>query len=364
MSYRLLRPLLFLAEPEQAHGWALAALRRVDRLGSGRLHRASALAPLMSNLRGGASDMPSETPVELLGLRFPNRVGLAAGFDKDATCVDGIGALGFGFIEVGTVTPRPQAGQPKPRVFRIPSAEALVNRMGFPNEGAARVAERLMRRQYRGIVGVNIGKNADTPLERAIDDYLSSLETLHAVADYIAVNVSSPNTAGLRDLQETERLAPILSALLESRERLEKRSNRRVPLLVKLSPDLGEPALAACAQLISDSGIDGVIATNSTVSRQYVSGLPHSSESGGLSGAPLRHLSLHVVRQLRQRLGPQFPIIGVGGIHNAQTAVEMRLAGADLVQIYTALVYDGPRVVGDLRRALAPVVTSQVAVAY
>jgi len=158
MSYRLLRPLLFLTEPEQAHGWALAALRRVDRLGSGRLHQAGALAPLLSNLRGGASDLPPEAPVELLGLRFPNRVGLAAGFDKDATCVDGIGALGFGFIEVGTVTPRPQAGQPKPRVFRIPSAEALVNRMGFPNEGAARVAERLMRRQYQGIVGVNIAR--------------------------------------------------------------------------------------------------------------------------------------------------------------------------------------------------------------
>ncbi len=364
MSYRLLRPLLFLAEPEHAHRWALEALRRVERLGSGRLHRAGALAPLLSNLRGGADRLPTENPVELLGLRFSNRVGLAAGFDKDASCVDGLGALGFGFLEVGTVTPRPQAGQPRPRLFRVPAAEALINRMGSPNDGAARVAERLMRRQYQGIVGVNIGKNADTPLDRAVDDYVTGFEMLHAVADYVAVNVSSPNTSGLRDLQEAERLAPILSALLESRERLEKRSQRRVPLLVKLSPDLGETALGACSTLIRSSGIDGVIATNSTVSRQYVSGLPGSSETGGLSGAPLRHLSLHVVRQLRQRLGPQFPIIGVGGLCNAQAAIEMRVAGADLVQIYSALVYEGPRIVSDLRHALAPAPATPVTFGY
>ena len=355
MSYRLLRPLLFLADPERAHAWALEALRRVDRLGAAQAHhRAGALAPLLSSLRGGADALPPETPVELLGLRFPNRVGLAAGFDKDADLRRGLGGLGFGFIEVGTVTPRPQAGQPKPRLFRLAAAEALINRMGFPNDGAARVAERLMRRKYGGIVGVNIGKNADTPLERAVDDYVACLEALHAVADYVAVNVSSPNTAGLRELQDTERLAPILAALLECRARLEKRSSRHVPLLVKLSPDLSEGALTACTTLIQGSGLDGVIATNSTLSRQYVSGMPHAAEAGGLSGAPLRHLSLHVVRQLRQRLGPKFPIIGVGGVHNAQTATEMRVAGADLVQVYTALVYDGPRIVTDLRRALAP----------
>ena len=364
MSYRLLRPLLFLAEPEQAHAWAIEALRRFERFGSGGLHRAGALAPLLSTLRGGADTLPTETPVELLGLRFPNRIGLAAGFDKDARCVDGLGALGFGFIEVGTVTPRPQGGQPKPRLFRVPAAEALINRMGFPNDGAARVAERLMRRQYQGIVGVNLGKNTDTPLDRAVDDYVSGLETLHSVADYVAVNISSPNTAGLRELQDAERLAPILTALLESRERLEKRSNRRVPLLVKLSPDLSEMALSACSALIRSSGIDGVIATNSTVSRQYVSGLPGANETGGLSGAPLRHLSLHVVRQLRQRLGPQFPIIGVGGLCNAQAAIEMRVAGADLVQIYTALVYEGPRIVSDLRHALAPPPAAPVASGY
>lgn len=356
MSYRLLRPLLFLADPEQAHSWALAALRRIDRLGSGKLHRAGALAPLLAGLRGGAeAALPPETPLELLGLRFPNRLGLAAGFDKNATCVEGLGALGFGHIEIGTVTPRPQDGQPKPRVFRIPATEALINRMGFPNDGAARVAERLMRRQFPGIVGVNIGKNADTPLDRAVEDYVECFEMLHAVADYVAINVSSPNTAGLRDLQAAERLAPILDGLLESRQRLEKRSHsRRVPLLVKLSPDLAEPALAACSDLIRDSGIDGVIATNSTLSRQYVSGLPNASQNGGLSGGPLRHLSLHVVRQLRQRLGPGFPIIGTGGINSAQAAIEMRIAGADLVQVYTALVYEGPGLVTALRRALAP----------
>jgi dihydroorotate dehydrogenase len=354
MSYRLLRPLLFLAEPERAHGWALEALRRVERLGAARAHhRAGAMALRLSSLRG-ADELPDEPPVELLGLRFPNRVGLAAGFDKNATCVDGLGALGFGFIEVGTVTPRPQDGQPKPRVFRLPAAEALINRMGFPNDGAARVAERLMRRKYPGIVGVNIGKNADTPLERAVDDYVAGLETLHAVADYVAVNISSPNTVGLRELQDAERLEPLLTALLETRARLEKRSSRHVPLLVKLSPDLSEEGLTACTALIRRSGIDGVIATNSTVSRQYVSGLANAQQAGGLSGAPLRHLSLHVARQLRQRLGPQFPIIGVGGIHDAQTALEMRVAGADLVQLYTAMVYEGPRIVTELRRALAP----------
>lgn len=365
MSYRLLRPLLFLADPERAHAWTLEALRRLDRVGtSGDLHKAGALAPLVSNLRGGAADLPPEPPVELLGLKFPNRVGLAAGFDKNATCIDGIGALGFGFIEVGTVTPRPQDGQAKPRVFRLPAAEALINRMGFPNEGVARVAERLLKRKYRGIVGVNIGKNADTPLERAADDYIACLEQLHAVADYIAVNVSSPNTAGLRDLQDADRLAPMLAALVERRAAIERKSSRHVPLLVKIAPDLTEPALAACISMIQQSGIDGVIATNSTVSRQYVAGLLHASEPGGLSGAPLRHLSLHVVRQLRTRLGPQFPIIGVGGINTPQAALEMRVAGADLVQVYTALVYEGPRLVTELRRALAPPPAMPVAVAY
>jgi dihydroorotate dehydrogenase len=364
MSYRLLRPLIFLAEPERAHGWGLAALRRLERLETGRLHQASAVAPLLANLRGAAADLPPEPPVELLGLRFPNRVGLAAGFDKNASCVDGLGSLGFGFLEVGTVTPRPQPGQPKPRVFRLPAAESLINRMGFPNEGAARVAERLLRRKYRGIVGVNIGKNADTPLERATDDYLACLDALHAVADYVAVNISSPNTAGLRDLQEAERLAPMLEALLERRATLEKSARRRVPLLIKIAPDLTEPALAAIIGLVQRSGIDGVIATNSTVSRQYVSGLEHASEPGGLSGAPLRHLSLHVVRQLRQRLGPGFPIIGVGGVNSPQAALEMRVAGADLVQLYTALVYEGPRIVTDLRRALAPQPATPSVVSY
>ncbi|MCU0761022.1 MAG: quinone-dependent dihydroorotate dehydrogenase [Steroidobacteraceae bacterium] len=364
MSYRLLRPLVFLADPERAHGWGLEALRRLERLESGRLHKASALAPLLASLRGGAADLPPEAPVELLGLRFPNRVGLAAGFDKNATCVDGLGALGFGFVEVGTVTPRPQPGQAKPRVFRLPSAEALINRMGFPNEGAARAAERLRHRQYRGIVGVNIGKNADTPLDRATDDYLACLDTVHAVADYVAVNISSPNTAGLRDLQEADRLAPMLDALLERRAELAKTNGREVPLLVKIAPDLTEPAIAAIVGLIQRSGLDGVIATNSTVSRQYVGGLEHANEAGGLSGAPLRHLSLHVVRQLRQRLGPAFPIIGVGGINSPQAALEMRVAGADLVQLYTALVYEGPRIVTELRRALAPPPTAPAIAAY
>jgi dihydroorotate dehydrogenase len=312
---------LFALEPEKAHQLALNALRLAGRSGP-KLHPAAA--------------------VECMGLRFPNRVGLAAGFDKNATALDGLGALGFGFVEVGTVTPRAQAGQPRPRLFRLPTANALINRLGFPNDGAAVVAARLRHRKYRGIVGVNIGKNASTPTERALDDYVSCLRTVRQVADYVVVNVSSPNTAGLRDLQARKYLEPLLTALLDERG--------KVPLLLKVSPDLSDSELHDIAALLKSLPLDGVIATNTTLSRHGVS--EASAQAGGMSGVPLRPLALRTVAALRAQLGPDFPIIGVGGIDSTDSAREMRAAGADLVQVYTGLIYKGPALIrrlGQLR---------------
>ena len=329
MWYPALRPVLFALEPERAHALALAGLRVAGRV-------------------------PARTPpaaaVELMGLHFPNRVGLAAGFDKNAVAVDGLGALGFGFIEVGTVTPRPQRGQPRPRLFRLPASGALVNRLGFPNDGADRIAARLRHRRYRGIVGVNIGKNAATPITRAVDDYVSCLRAVHAVADYIAVNVSSPNTAGLRDLQATDRLEPLLCALLDERTRLS--AGRRLPLLVKIGPDLAPSALSDIAGLVSRLRLDGVIATNTTVRHAHLAaGI--EPQRGGVSGTPLRASALHTVAELRAHLGPDVPIVGIGGIDSPQAALAMRAAGADLVALYTGLVYRGPALVAHCVRALA-----------
>jgi dihydroorotate dehydrogenase len=287
-----------------------------------------------------------------MGLRFPNRVGLAAGFDKNATAIEGLGALGFGFIEVGTVTPRPQAGQPRPRLFRVPAAGALINRLGFPNEGAERVAARLRRCAYRGIVGVNIGKNATTPLERAVEDYVRCLHIVRDVADYVVVNVSSPNTAGLRDLQAREHLEPLLAALLEERGPASHGRARPLPILVKISPDLSAAELREIATLAKALPLDGIVATNTTLGRPGLAGTARAP-SGGLSGRPLQPIALHVVKTLRALLGPDFPIIGVGGIDSAGGALAMRAAGADLVQIYTGLIYRGPALVGECVRALA-----------
>jgi dihydroorotate dehydrogenase len=286
-----------------------------------------------------------------MGLHFLNRVGLAAGFDKDAVAVDALGRLGFGFIEIGTVTPRPQRGQPRPRLFRLPAAGALINRLGFPNEGAKAVAARLHRRRYPGVVGVSIGKNATTPLSRVIDDYVSCFRTLRNVADYIVVNVSSPNTEGLRTLQALEHLEPLLSALMEERSRAGSAGDRKVPLLVKISPDLSTDALQTVATLLKSLPLDGVVATNTTVRRDGPS--PQSTlQIGGLSGAPLRPIAIKVVKELRAYLGPEFPIIGVGGIDSPEAALAMREAGADLVQLYTGLVYRGPALITQCVRAL------------
>jgi dihydroorotate dehydrogenase len=325
MLYSTLRPLLFAIEPERAHRLVLEALRIAPH------------AP--QRARTGR-------PVQLMGLRFPNRLGLAAGFDKSAEAVDGLGRLGFGFIEVGTVTPLPQSGQPRPRVFRYPGANALINRLGFPNDGASVVADRLRRRRYRGVLGVNIGKNAATPIDRATDDYIHCLRSLHRVSDYIAVNISSPNTAALRTLHEPERLEPLLSAVLSERDALVRGRSKRLPILLKVSPDLDPAALESVARIASRMSLDGLIATNTTV-RRNDPGDSGSFEAGGLSGAPLHRLSLSTVKALRRLLGPGFPIIGVGGVDSASKALAMRRAGADLVQVYTGLVYRGPSLIAE-----------------
>jgi dihydroorotate dehydrogenase len=326
MLYSTLRPLFFALDPEHAHRLALEAARVASRVPGAR---------------------PAGQPVELMGLAFPNRVGLAAGFDKNAVAVDGLGRLGFGFIEVGTVTPRPQGGQPRPRLFRHASEQALINRLGFPNDGAAAIAKRLRRRRYRGVLGVNIGKNADTPLDRALDDYVACLRALHGVADYVAVNISSPNTAALRELHAPARLEPLLTGLMRERDALLRGSTRRLPLLLKVSPDLDGAALQAVASVALRVRIDGLIATNTTVQRG-----PAFEQTGGLSGAPLHALALDTVAALRVLVGPDLPIVGVGGIDSVAKALAMRAAGADLIQIYTGLVYRGPALVRRLVRAL------------
>ncbi len=293
------------------------------------------------------------SPVSLMGLRFANRLGLAAGFDKNGEAVDGLGKLGFGFIEIGTVTPRPQSGQPRPRLFRLPRSGALINRLGFPNDGVITVARRLAHRRYRGIVGVNIGKNADTPLDAATDDYMACLRAVCDVADYVAVNISSPNTVSLRELHRPERLEPLLGALSSERDTITRRTHRPLPIVLKISPDLGFDALEAVAGIALRIPLDGIIATNTTVQRRDPMPEGTGSPAGGMSGAPLHGLSLRTVSALRRLLGPAFPLIGVGGVDSPAKARAMRAAGADLVQIFTGLIYRGPTLVPQCIRALA-----------
>lgn len=332
MFYPLLRHALFRLEPEAAHDAALALLRL-----SGPL-----LSPLAS--RGSSR--------QVMGLSFPNPVGLAAGLDKNAAFVDGLGALGFGFLEVGTVTPRPQSGNPRPRLFRLPAAHALVNRMGFNNEGVEALCERARQRRYRGVLGINIGKNRDTPVAEAARDYTMALQSVYPLADYVSVNVSSPNTPGLRDLQLADALARLLEALAETRLRLVREQGRYVPMAVKLAPDLAEEDLAATVATLLRFEMDGVIATNTTASRPGVTGLPHADEAGGLSGAPLKPLSLSTLRQLVALLEGKLPVISVGGIDSLAGARERLTAGASLVQVYTGLIYRGPALVRELVRGL------------
>jgi dihydroorotate dehydrogenase len=282
-------------------------------------------------------------------------VGLAAGLDKNARCIDGLGALGFGFVEVGTVTPKPQPGNPKPRMFRLPEADALINRLGFNNDGLEAFIGNVKRSSFRAkgrLLGLNIGKNAATPIEKATCDYVVCLEGVYPHADYVTVNISSPNTQNLRSLQSDEALDNLLGTLARHRGQLAQQHGRRVPLFVKIAPDLDEKQVEVIAATLVRHGMDGVIATNTTIARDAVKGLRHAEEAGGLSGAPVREVSNRVVSQLRAALGPRFPIIGVGGILSAEDAVAKIKAGADVVQIYTGLIYRGPALVDQIARAL------------
>lgn len=332
--YPFFRRALFTLPPERAHSVALSALN---------------FAHSLKLLPQAVAD--SSEAVSLMGLRFPNRVGLAAGFDKSGRYIDALGALGFGFIEVGTVTPRAQAGQSKPRLYRLPQASALINRMGFPNDGASAVAARLARRKFPGICGVNIGKNAATPIEAAVHDYVACFREVAAHADYVAVNVSSPNTKNLRQLQRVDHLRAILEALLEARMALAA-AGRRIPLLAKVSPDLSTEDITAMGELVRELAIDGVIAANTTVSRPGVSEMRCGAEEGGLSGNPLQPLVARTIRILRSAVGESTPIIGVGGIASAADAKAHIRAGADLIQVYTGLIYRGPRLIREISAAL------------
>jgi dihydroorotate dehydrogenase len=340
VPYALTRPFLFGLDPERAHDLALHNLARLQN------------TPLQCLWWQSRVD----DPVTVAGLRFPNRIGLAAGLDKNGECIDGLGAMGFGFVEVGTVTPKAQPGNPKPRLFRLPPAEALINRLGFNNQGLAAFLANVQRaRRFRaagGVLGLNIGKNAATPIERAADDYLIGLDGVYPHADYVTVNISSPNTQNLRALQSDAALDALLAALQARREALARQHGRQVPMFVKIAPDLDEAQLDLIAATLLRHRIDGVVATNTTLARDAVRGLPHAGETGGLSGRPLLEASNRVIRRLRAALGPQYPIIGVGGVMSGADARAKLDAGATLVQIYTGLIYKGPGLVREAALAL------------
>ena len=335
--YGLARPFLFGLDAERAHGAGLAAIEAAYRTG---------LAPLLAR-------PPRPFPTQAFGLTFPNPVGLAAGLDKNGAHVDALLALGFGFVEVGTVTPRPQDGNPKPRMFRLRQHRAVINRLGFNNDGVDALVRNVGRaRRGGGLVGINIGKNRDTPNDDAADDYLHCLERVYALADYVTVNISSPNTAGLRELQEEQALRRLVGTLREAQERLGAQHGRRVPMLVKVSPDLSDDDIDAAARVLADLGVDGVIETNTTVSRIAVQEHRLAREPGGLSGAPLMDKSTAVLRMLRTRLPDHIPLVGVGGILSGADAAKKTAAGATLVQTYTGLVYRGPALVGECVEAI------------
>ena len=337
MLYSLARPFLFGMDPEAAHALALASLKLIERTGM-----ASILA-----------DTGPARSVRLMGLEFPNALGLAAGLDKNGEYIDALAAMGFGFIEIGTVTPRPQPGNPKPRMFRLPEAQALINRLGFNNHGVERLLANVARARYRGVLGINIGKNFDTPIERAADDYEFCLAKVYAHASYVAVNVSSPNTKDLRQLQGADELGALAGKLKTEQMRLADAHGRYVPLALKIAPDLDDAQLGAIAKCLLKHKLDGVIATNTTVARAAVAGLRHAEESGGLSGAPLGAASTEIIRKLARLLDGKLPIIGVGGVMSADDARAKLRAGASLVQIYTGFIYRGPELIGEILRAMS-----------
>jgi dihydroorotate dehydrogenase len=336
MFYPVARNALFALDPELAHDVALKSLRRLERLGL-----------------GGFLGCKVAAPREVMGLKFDNAVGLAAGLDKNGEYIDALAALGFGFIEVGTVTPRAQPGNPKPRLFRLTGHEALINRLGFNNGGLDAFVANVRRAKFKGVLGLNIGKNFDTPIERAADDYLACLRGVYPFASYVTVNISSPNTKGLRDLQAAKQLDALLAALKDERKKLAKAHKKTVPLVLKIAPDLDGGELKDIAQLLRDHAMDGVIATNTTTLRQAVAGDPRSKEAGGLSGRPLFSPSTEIVRQLAKLLKGNIPIIGVGGILSGEDAKMKISAGASLVQIYTGFIYRGPDLIKECAQALA-----------
>lgn len=334
--YSLVRPLLFALDAETAHQVTLHALRGLDRAG----------------LFPAASPAPAGCEREILGIRFPNPVGLAAGLDKNGDYLDALSQLGFGFIEIGTVTPRPQPGNPRPRMFRLPAARAVINRLGFNSEGVDRLVENVKRAHYRGILGINIGKNADTPLERAADDYVACLRKVYPLASYVTVNISSPNTRHLRELQQDTALDSLLGTLMTEQLRLTLAHGKRVPLAVKIAPDLDTGQIESIAALLRRHRVGAVIATNSTTTRDGVAGLQHADETGGLSGAPVTERSTRIVQELSRALRGEIPIVGVGGIMSGADARGKIAAGASLVQLYTGLVYRGPALVRECVKAL------------
>ncbi len=333
--YAIAKPLLFQLDAEYVHDVTLKSLKLAQQLG------------LLNVIK-----QPICQPRQVMGLTFANPVGLAAGLDKNGAVIDGMAALGFGFIEVGTVTPKPQPGNDKPRLFRVKAAEGIINRFGFNNLGVDQLVENVKSANYRGILGINIGKNFDTPNEKAVDDYLICMQKVYAHASYITVNISSPNTKNLRDLQAKEALSHLLAMLKQEQLKLTQLHSQYVPIALKIAPDLTQSQVVEIADLLMQHQIDAVIATNTTLSRDAVQGLPHAQESGGLSGAPLRHQSTVVIQQLSKQLQGALPIIGVGGISSGADAVEKIAAGASLVQIYSGLIYKGPALIAAVCKTL------------
>jgi dihydroorotate dehydrogenase len=334
--YALARPFLFCLDAERAHDLALAAIETAYRTG---------VNPLLAA-------KPAPATVEAFGLRFENPVGLAAGLDKNGAHVDALAALGFGFIEVGTTTPRAQSGNPKPRMFRLPDVEGVINRLGFNNGGVDALVRNVEGAKFAGVLGINIGKNKDTPNERAINDYLYCLERVYARANYVTINISSPNTQGLRDLQEEETLKRFIGTLREAQERLASKHGSHKPMLLKIAPDLNESELDGIADVVLASGIDGMICTNTTIDRTPIAGKRHAEEIGGLSGKPLFEKSTAVLRGMAQRLRGRIPLVGVGGIVRGADAAAKIEAGASLVQFYTGMIYRGPSLIGECVEAI------------
>jgi dihydroorotate dehydrogenase len=336
MFYDIARKVLFAADPETAHEISMEGLRLGHSLGATRL-----LCRHVSQ------------PVQCMGLEFPNPVGVAPGLDKNGDYFEALGDLGFGFVEIGTTTPRPQPGNPKPRVFRLTEAEGMINRLGFNNKGVDHLVKQVKKHRFKGILGINIGKNFDTPIERAEDDYLHCLEKVYPYADYVTVNISSPNTENLRKLQGEDELDRLLKALSDRREELADEHGRCVPMALKVAPDLQAADITAIAQVVTHHRMDAVIATNTTIGREGVKGMTHADEAGGLSGAPLKKKADRILGALRKELPPEVAMIGVGGITRGEDAVDKLKLGADLVQFYTGMVYRGPDLVGECLKAIA-----------